>query len=64
MPDTTTSTSAAETKKQKVQKIAEALLSSGEKLTDEELRQMQLTTDALLARASEEHHDHDHKALE
>jgi hypothetical protein len=63
MPDSQQSMATAD-KKQQVQKIAEALLASGEKLTDEEVRQMQSTTDALLARASEEHHDHDHKALE
>lgn len=57
-------TSTAKSRKEMIARIVQALLLSGEKLTDDELRQLQLTTDALeRAQAADGHHDHDHPTI-
>jgi hypothetical protein len=51
--------SQAENKRQRLSRIIGALQTRGERLTDEELQEMQLKTDALLAARAGDH-DHDH----
>jgi len=53
-----------QTRQQRLARIIEALRTSGHKLTDQDLQQMQRTTDALVAAADHEDHDHSHPSLE
>ncbi len=55
--------SQAESKEQRLSRIIAALQAGGERLTDEELQEMQLKTDALLAARAGDH-DHDHSKPE
>jgi hypothetical protein len=55
---------AGQSRKEKIARIVESLILSGDKLTDEELQQMQITTDALeRAQLADGHHDHDHPTI-
>jgi hypothetical protein len=54
MPDNTP------TRQQRVAQIIEALRTSGHKLKDEDLLQMQRTTEALVRAEADEDHDHSH----
>jgi len=64
MPESQNPTSTGTSRKETISRIIQALLLSGEKLTDDELRQMQVTTDALeRAQAADGHHDHDHPTI-
>jgi len=57
--------SSAQTRQQRIARVIEALRARGHRLTDEELQQMQQTTDALAARlADDEDHDHSHPSLQ
>jgi len=51
------------TKKDQLFKMAQTLLAHGDKLSDEDLQQIQLKTDALERAKSAGHHDHDHPSI-
>jgi hypothetical protein len=50
-------------KQQQLQKMAQTLLAHGAKLSDEDLQQIQLKTDALEKAKIGGHHDHDHPSI-
>lgn len=49
--------------KQTLFQMAQTLLAHGDKLSDEELQQIKLKTDALERARVEGHHDHDHPSI-
>ena len=53
----------AATKKAQLFNMAQTLLSHGDKLSDEDLKQIQLKTDALERAKAAGHHDHDHPSI-